>query len=66
MDFAQPKDYKEMPPPTLKKSDSLLKREEQKANEESYKILSEKYKRIDGKKLTEKQLRAFHEKEKEK
>lgn len=57
MDFAPPKDYVEpKAPELLKKSSSVIKAEEKKKDEKKIAEIEEKFKRIDGKKLTEKQM----------
>lgn len=69
VDFAPPKDYVEpKAPEQLKKTPSVIKAEEKKQDEKKIAEIEEKYRRIDGKKLTEKQkqelLQKFKDEEK--
>lgn len=54
LEFEAPKDYKEQPAPTMKKTNSEFEKEEMQVNAEKLKEIEQKYTRIDGKKLTEK------------
>ena len=60
LEFKEPKDYKEVP---LKKTHSKIKAEEEKKAEE--KNYGETFVRIDGKKLTKKQIAKLYKKENE-
>lgn len=66
VEFSAPKDYVEPKAPELnKQSSSMVRAEERKKDEEKLQAIEEKYKRVDGKKLTDKQKQELLQKSKD-